>query len=501
MPFPFASPRLAGALLAVLLASGCATFRSYDQELRQTLSLVSGGQVDAAIKTLDKSNKGKDKDLLYYLEMGELQRLATRYDKSQQDWMTGDRKVQDWEAAAKLDPLRVSGSAAAWIINDKLRPYEGQDFEKVMLTTRIALNFLARGDFDNARVAIKQTHEREALIADVRAKQYAQVEDEARRKGAKTSFRELNGYPVQTIDIPEVRALRNSYQSAFSHYLAGFIYEAEGDTSLAAAGYRQAIELHGGDPLLDEALAGLDQRAARRDDGSTDVLFAVESGLVPARVSRQFSLPIPIEGRFMLIPVSFPVLEGGDRGLGSARLTLNGQDSLPLMRITSIDAMSRRALEDEMPGIMLRGFVRSTGKAIAQYQAQRQAEMRHAQGSDGAAAVLDIAALAIMIGSVVTEQADERGWRSLPASIQIARAKVAPGTYRVALDTPAGPQSVAVNIAGRHAFIALRLVGGRLFAMLPPDPADRAVPAGPTQSARTPAAPGKIATRKEEARS
>jgi hypothetical protein len=501
MPFPFVPLRLGGALLAVLLASGCATFRSYDQELRQTLSLAAGGETDAAIKTLDKNNKGKDKDLLYYLEMGELQRLATRYDKSQQEWMAGDRKVRDWEAAAKLDPLRVSGSAAAWVLNDKLRPYEGQDFEKVMLTTRIALNFLARGDFDNARVAIKQTHEREALIAEVRAKQYAQVEDEARRKGAKTSFRELNGYPVQTIDTPEVRALRNSYQSAFSHYLAGFIYEAQGDTSLAAAGYRQAIELHGSDPLLDEGLAGLDQRAAQRDDGSTDVLITLESGLVPARVSRQFSLPIPIEGRFMLIPVSFPVLEGGDRGLAGSRITLNGQDSVALTRITSVDAMARRALEDEMPGIMLRGFARSTGKAIAQYQAQRQAETSRRKGDNGAGVALDIAAIALMIGSVVTEQADERGWRSLPASIQIARAKVAPGSHRIAVDTPAGPQSVSVNIAGRHAFIALRLLGGRLFAMLPPDPADRAVPAGPARSTRAAQVPGAVATTMEEARS
>jgi uncharacterized protein len=470
-------PVLLAGLTGVLLC-GCATFRSYDTELRQTLSMASAGQMDAAIKTLDKHNKGDSKDLLYYMEMGELQRLAARYDRSQRSWMAADRSVQAWESAAKLDPLRAGGSVASWLLNDKLRPYEGQDFEKVMLTTRMALNFLARGDFDSARVAIRQTHEREALIAQVRAQQYAEVEEEARKRGAATSFRELNGYPVSSIDTPEVRALRNSYQSAYSHYLAGFVYEALGEPSLAAAGYRQAIELRGGGALLDEALAGLDQRMAAGDDGLTDVLFAIETGLVPARVSQQFSLPIPVSGRIVLISVSFPVLQAQAPGVPVYKLTLEGQEALSAAQITSIDAMTRRALEDEMPGIMLRGFVRSTGKAVAQYQAQRAAEQRRRQGDDGAGVALDVAAIALMIGSAITESADERGWRSLPANVYIARAKVPPGSYPVTVDTGGGQYSVRVNIVGRHAFVALRLMGGRLFAMLPQGSA----PAVPTQS-------------------
>jgi hypothetical protein len=488
--------------LAALALTGCATFRSYDTELRQTLSLAGSGQVDAAIKTLDKNNKGDKRDLLYFMEMGELQRLAKHYERSQQVWMTGDRKVQDWEAAAKLDPLRVEGALASYVINDKLRPYEGQDFEKVMLTTRMALNFLAQGDFDNARVAIKQTHEREALIAEVRSKQYAQVEEEAKRKGARTSFRDLNGYPVSTLDTPEVRALRNSYQSAFSHYLAGFVYEALGEPSLAAAGYRQAIELRGSSPLLDEGLAGLDQRVAERDDGRTDVLFCIETGLVPARVSQQFSLPIPVNDRIILISVGFPVLQSQGGGGSVSSLRLNGQEDVALTQITSLDAMARRALEDEMPGIMLRGFVRSTGKAIAQYQAQRQADEASKHGNDGASVALGVAAIALMIGSVVTEQADERGWRSLPATIQVGRAKVPPGSYTVSIDTPAGPRSVPVNIAGRHAFIALRLIGGQLFALLPPVPADRTGSPAPGQSAGIKTRPPlRVSTKMEEAHS
>src|SRR5204863_7707897 len=130
---------------------------------------------------------------------------------------------------------------------------------------------LALGRMDDARVAIKQTHELEAQIALDRAKAIAEVEAEAQKRGAKTSFKELDGYPVQTIDNPEVNALRNGYQSALSHYLAGFVYESLGEPSLAAPGYRLANELQPNRPALEEALRGLDTRVRAPADGMVDV--------------------------------------------------------------------------------------------------------------------------------------------------------------------------------------------------------------------------------------
>ena len=83
--------------LLVAMLSGCATFRSYDKELGQALDQVSGGNVDGAIRVLESNNKSKNKDLLYYLELGELQRLKERYQESQQSWMVANERVQAWE--------------------------------------------------------------------------------------------------------------------------------------------------------------------------------------------------------------------------------------------------------------------------------------------------------------------------------------------------------------------------------------------------------------------
>lgn len=454
IPPTFFRPRIAATALLLAMLSGCATFRSYDSELTSTINLTAAGNVDGAIKRLERNNQLGTKDLLYYLELGELQRLNHRYDESQKAWMAADAHVQAWEKTALANPEKLLGRVASVVLNDKSMPYEGHDYEKVMLTTRLALDHLARGDFDTARVDIKRTHEREAVIAELRRKELQKTEEEARKRGMKTGFKELNGYPIQTIDNPEVNALKNSYESAFSHYLAGFIYEALGEPSLAAAGYRQAIELQPNNPQLEDALAGLDARVAARDDGYTDVLFVLESGTAPARQSRQFSLPFPYRNRLLIVPVSFPVIALTQPSFMPVQLQIQGEAPISTTVITSIDLMARKALQEEMPGIMLRGIIRSSTKAVAQYQAGKNDQT-------------GLAAFALAIGSMVTESADERGWRSLPAQIAIARARIPSGEHTMGFGASPGGRDIRYRVSGRYAVVGLRFLGGATFAMLP----------------------------------
>ena len=197
-----------------------------------------------------------------------LERLRNRYDDSQKAWAAAQTRIvsERTVVATGADLMR---SASSYVLSDRLRLYEAHDYEKVMLLTYMALNQLAMGQYEQARVAIAQTHELEAAIDLARARALADVEGEARKRGAVTSFKELDGYPVQTIDNPEVNALKNGYQSALSHYLAGFIYESLGEPSLAAPGYRLANELQPNRPALEEALRGLDTRVRAAPDRSS----------------------------------------------------------------------------------------------------------------------------------------------------------------------------------------------------------------------------------------
>jgi hypothetical protein len=443
----------------VLLLSGCAAMRSYDAELYTTLDRASSGSVDGAIQLLESNNRLQDKDLLYYLELGMLQRLGGRYAESQKAWTAANARIQASTEGGLAQMSSLMRGMSSFVVSDKLRVYSGHDYEKVMLLTYMALNHVAMGDYDSARVAIKQAHELEAQIAELRARQYAEVEESARQRGAHTSFKELNGYPIETLDTPEVNALRNGYQSALSHYLAGFIYEALGEPSLAAPGYRLANELQPGQPLLEEALRGLDERVAAPDDGMTDVLVIIETGSAPALQSRQFLLPVVVNNRLLLLSNAFPVMTASTWAPLPTQVTLE-ERTLPAARITSLDLMARRRLKDDMPGIMLRATIRSTVSATLQYQAQRAADKEQTLA-------LALAAGVIAVGSAALASADDRTWRALPSEVSIARGRQPRGTRKITLHTPEGERNAAVSLSGRYAVVNLRLLRHQLFVNAP----------------------------------
>ena len=451
--------RLLPFLLLACLLSGCAAMKSYDREVYGTLDQAAGGNVDAAIRMLDANNR-TSKDLLYYLERGMLERLAERYPDSQKSWSAANQRIQ-----TEISVREAMGNAASYLIGDQLRAYEGHDYEKVMLLTYMALNQLAMGDFDNARVVIKQTHELEAVIGAQRAKQITAVEEQARRKGSRTGFKELNGYPVETIDNPAVNALRNSYQSALAHYLAGFIYESLGEGSLAAPGYRFANELQPNQPLLEEALRGLDQRllASTRseDDGMTDVLFVIGSGSAPAIHSRQFRAPVFIQGRMVFAALSVPVMSQTAFAPAPTLLAV-GDRSLPVAPLASIDLMARRSLKDDMPSIMLRASIRATTNAAVQYQSQRAMS-----DAGDRSALVGLAGLLVSTGAALLEHADDRTWRTLPSEISIARARLPRGVHTVTLSTPDGQRNARVDVRGRYAVVDLRLLRHRVYVHAP----------------------------------
>lgn len=453
-----------GLLLAllVLATSGCGTFRSYREEMDATLGQVNAGNLPGAISVLEKNNKGDKKDLLYYMELGELRRLANEFPASSAAFREADKQVIAWEQTSSLNASKAGGSVASYLINDKLRVYEGEDYEKVMVTMRLAMDHLAGGDYDNARVEIKRTHEREAFIGEIRAKEYVAVTEEARKKGARQNFKEINGYPVQTIDSPEVASLKNSYQNALSHYLAGFVYEALGEPSLAAPGYRTAIELRPGQSMLEDSLGGLDDRVGAPDDGKCDTLFVIDTGQIPGRINQGFNLPIPVgpNGEWILFSVSFPVLPPR-APYDAPRVGIDQSLDLRTAHILDLDMMARRSLKDAMPGLMLRGFARVATKAVAQWQMQKQIEQQRRKGEDTLGMAL--ALLAFQVGGAVTESADERGWRSLPAQVTVARGRLSRGQHSVEIANGGGTARFDVNLTGPHALVSVRMAGGRSF--------------------------------------
>lgn len=433
-------------LLAAVQLAGCAAFRSYDTELKETSQQMSVGNIDGSLALLEKNNTGEDKDLLYYFEKGELLRSKGDIAGSQTAWRAADHVVFTWEESVKFDSDKYLSQFGSFLVNDKVRRYEGYDYEKVMLTTEMALNLLALNDFEGARTEIKKTHEREAVIAELRDKEYLKSEQEAQNRGVKTEYKDLKGYPVESLNAPEVVGLKNSYQSAFSHYLSGFVYEALGERGLAAPGYRKAAELRPNTPLLDQALLNLDSAASTNTD--SDVLIVVQSGFAPARDSIRIPLPLPINNNLVITPLSFPVIKPDTSTAAFTQIGLDGQP-LNLTLLSSTTDMSRRALRDDMPGIILRTSVRAITRAVAQEQLNK---------------ANPLAGLAVGIASAITEGADTRTWRTLPNSTQVVRMRLKQGEHQLSLPSIQGGRQVQIKVDQRYQVVAVRVIGNQVYA-------------------------------------
>lgn len=437
--------------LAAVLSGCIATAPTHDSKLATSIAAASRGDVDDAIRTLDaQMNTPQAKaDLLLNLERGELLRIGSKYADSQTAFELADLKVKAWEETARTAPEKLLDQVGALLGGDGARAYEGQDYEKVMLTTRMAMNRLNLGDLDTARVDIKRTHEREAIIAEFRARETAEARKQAEEKGVKAEFKELNGYPVETLNDPEVLKLKNGFQNALSHYLAGFVYEALNEPGLAAPGYRHAIELRPGVPVLEDGLLGLDKRTGfRRQRAMTDLLFIIEAGNAPARKSHKVGFPVPTPSGLIMVSFAFPVIYPEANPVQIEQV-LVGQQKLDAALVTDFNAMARRALQDELPGIQTRAAVRALGKGLIQDQVNRQ-----------------FGVFGGLVGNLVaaaTEgDADDRMWRALPDRMFIARAFVAPGEYEVRL--PGYPEAVKkIAVDGRYMVVPVRMYSDKIY--------------------------------------
>ncbi|MNU87893.1 hypothetical protein D3C71_776910 [compost metagenome] len=435
-------------LCTALQLSGCAAYRNYDLELEQTTDQLKTGNPQGALSLLEMHNPGEEKDLLYYFEKGAVLSAAGALPQSQVAWRSAEQMViqrQDTVESTGTKLLSAMGDHWGSIINDKLRRYDGYDYEKVMLTTQMALNQLAVNDFDGARADIKKTHEREALIARQREQEYERIEEEAKARGVRVHYKDLQGYPVMTLDAPAVIALKNGYQSAFSHYLAGFTYEALGERDLAAPGYRHAIELRPDLPFFEQALRDLDKPRAKADE--SDVLIIVQSGLAPARSSVRVPYPVRLEDNQVIVAnVSFPVMVPDTSTSAFTQMSIDGRKQ-KLIPVNSITDMSLRTLRDDMPGIIQRTAYRAFLAASVQGTDNRRdpSKASYVTHHDG------------------FEHADTRTWRTLPNLTLVARLHLKKGDHLLSLPNAPGAAPLKIRIDQNHQVIGLRALGVRIY--------------------------------------
>ncbi|MEI6182635.1 MAG: hypothetical protein WCP25_04980 [Polynucleobacter sp.] len=469
------------AMIVAFLLVGCAT-QAQQTKMNESKDQFKNGDMQSTAATIQ--SVFKDKNTLYYLELGEVQRLQgpSQIPNSTKNLLVADQFVEQWQISTSDKLKRSFTDMSSYVLSEGFSSnYDPKPYEISLLSQTIALNHLSQGRWSDAMVEAKKMAQREKVIEELiqsKVTAVSRVEQEQQNnqstRGATSRIQDINGYPINLLDDEETRSLKNSYQNPAAYYLSGFIHESQGEASLAAPGYRLAIELRPSVNFFKTSIAKLDANIANQGKKSfADTLIIIDTGYIPKISPYRISQSFNIGGKPKLVTLTFPVIEKS-----SDRFTPNfvqlGDRMANLELVANIDAMARKNLKDEMPGYVLRASSRALVSLVAQYtadQAAQQAAKRNNQNNN-AAIIGAIAGMLTGYGLQAINITDVRHWSTLPAQTYMARMGLPIGTSVLKFTLPSGVmQSQIVNLIGGYNVVYIRMFRNQASVLTSNDPA------------------------------
>ena len=474
-----------GMTLAVCLLVGCAT-QNQQIKMNESKEPFKNGDLQNTVSVIQGAFK--DKNTLYFMEMGGVQRLQgpTQIPNSTQNLLAADQLVSRWEVTTS-DKLRRSFSgASSYVLSEGFSSeYDPKPYEVSLLSQTLALNHLSQGRWNDAMVEAKKMAQREKVIEELIQSQVAAVSMVEREQksnpntqSATSRIENISGYPINLLDDEETRSLKNSYQNPGAYYLSGFIHESQGEASLAAPGYRLAIELRPQVNFFKTSIAKLDSNIANRDKKSfADTLIIIDTGYMPKIIPYQISQTFSIGGNSKLVTLTFPVIEKSTERYRPTFIQFGDKVANPEL-VANIDAMARKNLRDEMPAYVLRASSRALVSLAAQFAADRAAQQaanrknQNNQNNGNAALIGAIAGMITGYGLQAINVTDVRHWSTLPAQTYMARMGLPIGPNVLKYTLPSGVTvSQTVNLVGGYNVVYIRMFRNRATVLTSNDPA------------------------------
>ncbi len=392
--------RACAALALMVLLSACST------PLGKARLQYAAGDAQGALATLGDGEGVRSRDkLLFYLEKGLILHE------------TGDYAASTRELLAAADSLEqgstisLSGEATALLANDWARRYPGEYSEQLWVHSYLMMNFLAMGRFDSAAVEARRALEK--------------IDDKSEVLAGDHFTRNLIALSFEAA---------GQINSAFIEYrkLADQLPSAPLDNTLLS----QARALGFADEVQRLRKAGAKSASGERP---AELVLFVASGNIPRKISS--SLQIDYDAR-----VSFPQYLPYD---SEYRLPQVHVDAVachcePISR-TSLGALARASLGARAAGLTTRLVARAVAKdALADNVGKKD----------------EVAGEIVKLLLFALEEADTRGWHSLPGYLSLIRVPLDDNASEVVVGDPEFPQftiDVSDLRPGQSRFVPLRL--------------------------------------------
>ena len=209
-----------GLTLSALALCSCA---SYQTKLQTYRNDMHAGQPAAAAESIkEKAWADSDDQIVYLLDYATAEQVARNIEESNKAFLHAEdlTDVKDYHSVS-----RIAGSL---VLNEGMKQYKGDDYEKVMINAMLAINYLMEGKLEDARVECRKLNDK------------------------------LYKYRYE--------GKKNYQQNPFAFYLSALTWETNADWDTAYIDFKKAYELNPAFSYLKEDLIRSAIAAQRRDD-------------------------------------------------------------------------------------------------------------------------------------------------------------------------------------------------------------------------------------------
>ena len=403
-------------LLAVCMACGCSSLSNYRSLSTSFYDQYRLGDISKAALTVSgvAAKRAKSTDaLLWRLEEGSLLRADSKFQESNLAFSQAEEIIDKYDSRATVSARSTGSQFASLITNLKAIPYKGYAYDRIMLNTYKALNYMALGQLDEARVELLRAYERQKEALERYRHELEEAKEEAHSRAIDIDHvtrdphfqDQLDAYYGQYNELSTYA----DYVNPLTVYLDGLLFLATGaggsDYDRARLDFERVHGMIGHTPFVDADLAAANKLMAGGTREPT-VYVILENGLAPVRSEVRLDIPIPSK-EVTYIGAALPVLNFQAPSIESLVITNGHQNITETKLLSDMDGVIANEFNNRLQTVIIHTVMAAAVKATAQYQLEKNFG---SLGRFGGA-----------LYSIVTTQADLRSWISLPKHFQFAR--------------------------------------------------------------------------------
>jgi len=404
--------------------------------------------IEFAQSKISKSKNPKRADLLWTLQLGSLERLRQNHRESSNHFDRSEEMLNffDYQNA-------TADSVAAIAVNENIIPYLGEEYDGIMVNTYKALNFMALGENDQARVEFNRALDRQRRAKEEFAREITKLQnelDEAQEKEGSQA--------KKNVDNPEIdQLITNRYSglyefeaypdfiNPFTTYMAGVFFNLIGDHSKAVTFLKESYGMDRDNEYVAQDLAVTEQVLDGQAELKDTVWVIFENGMGPVR--EEFRIDIPLflaSDEVKYFGIALPMLKFREQAYPYLSIKAGG-NNYNTQIVGDMDRIVQTEFSKDFKGILTRAIISATAKVVAQYALNKK---------DNSSS--QIVSLLAAVYSYATTAADVRIWTTLPKNFQVARLPM-PSDRLITIEPPGG-ESFPVKIpACKNAFVYVRI--------------------------------------------